>query len=211
MKIKENLFQYFEKAGTKIQYKPSEIIYMQEDRADSFYLITKGRVRVFFVLPSGKEVTYAILKRGSIFGESSISPNSVRPTTVFAVDDVELIACKLDQLYPYLTESKELTISLLQMLTERLDAVSESLRQAHTYNRFEKVAAFLLQCLNTQETDADTPSVSYSHQEISTFVGLSHVTTSNVLKSFEKKGLLKLQYGYIEILDINGLKKIVKT
>ena len=37
MKIKEELFHYFEKVGTKIKYSPQEIIYMQEDDANSLY------------------------------------------------------------------------------------------------------------------------------------------------------------------------------
>ena len=61
MKIKEELFHYFEKAGTKIKYSPQEIIYMQEDDAKNLYLITKGRVRIYVMNPTGEEVTLEII------------------------------------------------------------------------------------------------------------------------------------------------------
>ena len=51
MKINENLFHFFEQAGTKVIYHPNDIIYMQEDDSTNLYLILKGRVRVFNINP----------------------------------------------------------------------------------------------------------------------------------------------------------------
>ena len=64
MKISENLFHYFEKAGTKVKYHPNDIIYMQEDDSTNLYLILKGRVRVFNINPMGEEVTFEFLEKG---------------------------------------------------------------------------------------------------------------------------------------------------
>ena len=77
MKIKENLFHYFEQAGTKVIYHPHDIIYMQEDDANSLYLILRGRVRVYVMTSSGEEVTLEIIDRGRIFGESSFIQKDV--------------------------------------------------------------------------------------------------------------------------------------
>ncbi len=207
LKISENLFHYFEQAGTRMTYHPQDIIYMQEDDANSLYLITKGRVRVYLMTSSGEEMTLEILGKGRIFGESSFFQNALRPTTVTAIGDVELIACQLDHLYPYLSQSKELTISLLQLMSQTCDHVTLLLKKAYTYTRQEKIASFLLE---QNLIDNEGKQISYSHEEIASLVGLSRVTVTKVLNDFAKKGYIRVAYRKINIIDRNGLVSILK-
>lgn len=211
MKIKEELFHYFENAGQKLTYHPQDIIYMQEDDANSLYLITKGRVRVYILTSLGEELTFEVLEKGRIFGESSFLQNSSRPTTVTAITDVELIACKLDDLYPYLSESKELTVSLLQLMSQTCDYISSLLKKAYTYDRYEKVASFLLEQTMTDNPDKGiiNHTIPYSHEEVATVVGLSRVTTTKVLNEFAKKGYIINEYRHIKVINKEALEELL--
>lgn len=205
MKINENLFPYFEQAGHKEIYHPHDIIYMQEDDTTCLYLIITGKVRVYHITSQGEEITYDILDRGIIFGESSFFQNALRPTTVTATTQVELISCHLDELYPYLTKSQELSIALLQHMSQRCDHVTTLLKRAYTYNRFEKMASFLL-----EQPHQNIPyTIPYTHEEISTIVGLSRVTITKVLKDFEKKGYIQNKYKKIIVIDPLKLKTVI--
>lgn len=201
MKINENLFHYFEKAGSKVTYHPHDIIYMQEDDANSLYLITKGKVRVYLINENGDEVVLEIIDKGRIFGESSFIQNSSRPTTVSAITDVELISCQLDNLYPYLSESKDLTVSLLQLMSHTCDYLSRAVKKAYTYNRYEKIAAFLL------EQTIESNIVPYTHEEIASIVGLSRVTTTKVLNEFVQKEYIENKYKKIKVIN----KKVLSS
>lgn len=211
MKIKEELFHYFAKAGTKIKYHPQDIIYMQEDDANSLYLITKGRVRVYIMNSTGDEVTLEIIEKGRIFGESSFMQNSIRPTTVQAITEVELIACHLNDLYPYLNESKELTISLLQLMSQTCDYLSSLVKKAYTYNRYEKVASFLLEQTITNNPDKDiiNDTLPYTHEEIASLVGLSRVTTTKVLNEFANKKYIINEYKKITVINKKALSQLL--
>lgn len=212
MKINENLFHFFEEAGHKVIYHPHDIIYMQEDDSTSLYLILKGRVRVFNINSLGEEMTFEILERGRIFGESSFFQKSLRPTTVMAINEVELISCYLNDLYPYLSESPELTISLLQMLSHTCDYVTSLLKKAYSYNRYEKIASFLLEQTMFDNVDKGIVhnTLPYTHEEIATIVGLSRVTVTKVLNDFVKKGYIKTKYRKIMIIDKKGLSQLLK-
>lgn len=207
VKIKTELFHYFEKVGMKRRYQAKDIIYMQEDDAKYLYLITKGRVRVFDIASNGKEITYDVLDQGRIFGESSFFQNAYRPTTVTAVNDVELILCQLEDLYPYLHESHELTISLLQMMNETCNHVTKLLRWAQTYDRYEKVAAFLLDLTAQDNVHKDIIDgvIPYTHQDIACSTGLSRVTVTKVLNQFAQENYIKIRYGKIKVTDREGL------
>lgn len=212
MKINEQLFPYFLKAGKLKKYGAKDVIYMQEDASNSLYLLLKGRVRVYAVLSTGDELTYEILEKGRIFGDSSFFKNTPRPTTVSCVNDVELVECQLDDLYPYLSQSKDLTIALLQTLSENCDHLTSLLKRAYYYDRYEKVASFLL-----EETKEDNPergifdaTLPYTHEELAMVIGLSRVTTTKVLNKFKKKNYINLAYKKIQVIDRDGLKSEIK-
>ncbi len=212
MKIEKELYPYFYKAGQVVHYKPSDIIYMQEDVSHNLYLIIKGRVRVYIVFDNGDEITYEILDEGRIFGDSSFFSNSPRHTTVSAINDVELISCTLENLTPYFKESHELTIALLSLMSYTCDYLSQLLKRAYTYNRYEKIASYLLE--QTQKDNINKNiihnTLPYTHQEISTVVGLSRVTTTKVLNEFQKKGYIKIQYKKITVLNKEALSRLLR-
>ncbi|MCD7894460.1 MAG: Crp/Fnr family transcriptional regulator [Erysipelotrichaceae bacterium] len=203
MKISDALFPYFMRAGQQIHYHKNDMIYMQQDDAQNLYVIIGGRVRVFIVNAMGDEVNLTTLSKGEIFGDSSFLQNSYRPTNVQAVRETELISCQIDDLYPYLTESKELTISLLSMLTQNCNYLSSLVKKAYTYNRYEKVAAFLV------EQAATSQIITYTHEEIGYTVGLSRVTVTNALNSFAKKGYIENKYRKIIVKDVSGLAQLL--
>lgn len=203
MQISKQLIPYFEKAGTTITYHAQDIIYMQQDDAKQLYIITKGRVRVFIVNTMGDEVTLEVINRGRIFGESSFVQNANRPTTAQAVTDVELISCQLDALYPYFKESQELPIMLLQLMSHTCDHLSSMLKKAYTYDRFEKVAAFLVEQTTHQNV------ITYTHEDIATTIGLSRVTITKVLNEFAKKGYIENKYRRIIVKDRDELSKLL--
>lgn len=197
MKISENLFDYFKQAGTLIKYQPSDIIYMQEDATNNLYLILKGRVRVFLVSKDGQEITLDIIDQGRIFGESSFLLNTSRPVCVSAIDDVELISCNLETLYPTILESKELTLAIMRLLSSTNDHLTNQVKKAYFYNRHEKIAAFLL--------EQNKKTISYTHEEIASLTGLNRVTVTKILNDFNQYGWIDLAYRKIIITDRNQL------
>lgn len=207
IKIPDELYCYFEKVGRSIKYHKDEIIYMQDDNATSLYLIKKGRVRVYYVSKDGNEATLEIIEKGRIFGESSFIQQSKRPTTVSAINDVELISCSLEDMYPYLSQSKELTILLFQLLSSTCNHLSTLLNQSYFSNRYEKVANFLLQqtIVANKDKNISEDCIPYSHEEIALCVGLNRVTITKILNYFSNLGYIKLKYKKVIILDRQAL------
>ena len=165
---------------------------MQDDHADELCLVLKGRVRVYHITKNGDEINYDVLDKGRIFGESSLYENAYRPTTVSAINDVEIITCHLEDLYPYLSSSLDLTITLLKMFNDNCNHLTQLLKWAQTYDRFEKVAAFLyeLSATNNIEKNLLFGDIPYTHQEIADSLAISRVTVTKVLNQFKEKGLI---------------------
>lgn len=84
-----------------------------------------------------------------------------------------------------------------------MNHLSYSLHSFRFLNRYQRIASFLL-----TETGADNPDkeieeqcLPYSHEEIAMCLGLARPTVSQVLKEFERDGLLRCGYRKVCILD----------
>ena len=209
MRIRDEQFDMFEAVGQLLHYRAGELIYMQQDSADILYLIRKGRVRVYLSTESGEEVTLEIVEKGRIFGESSFVQDACRPTTVSAVTDTELVACRLSELGPALCGSWELTSALLQMMSDTCDYLSRLVKRAYLYDRRERLAAFLL-----EQTAVDNPdkgivdgALPYTHEDLALVVGLSRVTVTRLLGEFQRQGWVECGYRKIRVRDREGLRQ----
>ena len=211
MRIGEEKFGVFESVGRVLRYRPGELIYMERDAADTLYLIRRGRVRVYLGTESGEEVTLEILEKGRIFGESSFIQNACRPTTVSAVTDTELVACRLAALGPALQSNWELTRALLQMMSDTCDYLSRLVKRAYLYDRRERLAAFLLELTAADDPDKDIRdgALPYTHEDLALVTGLSRVTVTRVLGEFQRAGWVECGYRKIRVRDRAGLGQVL--
>ncbi|MED4730934.1 Crp/Fnr family transcriptional regulator [Aneurinibacillus migulanus] len=213
IKVPESLYTYFEQAGNGVRIQAGEHIYMQGEQANRLYLIKKGRVRVYYISADGEELTLEIVEKGRIFGESSFLYQSTRQTTVDAVNGVELVSCTLEDLYPYLSQSKELTLILFQLLSNTCWHLSHQLKRSTFYDRYEKVASFLLDetAYPNKDKAISENCIPYSHEELAVCLGLNRVTVTKVLNDFKQKGWINLQYKKVIILNRKALSALIKS
>jgi CRP-like cAMP-binding protein/Fe-S-cluster-containing dehydrogenase component len=73
-----------------LRFSPGQIICRQGDRADSFYLVRIGFVKVSQAHPGG-DMILAYLSRGDYFGETGLLNGDVRTATCSALDHVEVV------------------------------------------------------------------------------------------------------------------------
>src|SRR5213083_3208357 len=63
-------------------YEFGDVIVKQDDQADSFYVLTRGRARALKIKPNGEEIPLGVLKPGDSFGEAALSEGGTRNATV---------------------------------------------------------------------------------------------------------------------------------
>ena len=210
IKIPEELYHCFEAAGYRQHYEANEDIYMQGDDAGRIYFIRKGRVRAYYVTSQGRELTYEIIEKGRIFGESSFLSQCARPVCVAAVTQVELMACDLNQLYVYMEQSPGLMQIMLQLLSNTCNHLTAQLRRITLYDRYQRIASLLLS--ETAAPDYDrgitSSSIPYTQEDLALILNLNRVTVNRVLSEWKKKGIVTDSYGKITILTRTSLEAL---
>ncbi|MEG0296594.1 MAG: Crp/Fnr family transcriptional regulator [Clostridium sp.] len=206
--ITSNFFKVFEEAGMLKKYKKNEIIYFQDDKADNFYLIKSGRVRVFLISPEGTELTIEILRQGKLFGESSYFSYGSRLTSVSSATDVELISVSLNDLYPHLTNNPELMVQMFHLMSLSIQNLSIQVNSMAFLSSDKKLAQLLIRLgIHFKKNQNDTSYIiDYSHEEIAQLIGSCRVTVTKFLNIFQESGFVSLGYKKIEIIDEHALK-----
>lgn len=202
-------FPLFRSIGHVRHLPPLTPIYMQDDPAANFYLITCGRVRAFTLSSTGKEITLEVLDKGRIFGDSSFLNGTRRSVTMEAVTESEIVSCQTAEIIRLCHQSEELMMLIFQHMTETCNYLTHQITRLVSYNSEQKIADFLLcESENRGQTCPGTV-LPYTHEEIAQSVSLNRVTVTRVLLDFKASGLIDCQYGGIRILKRNVLQEIL--
>src|ERR1700758_1379323 len=72
-------------------YEFGDVIVKQDDPADSFYILTRGRARALKIKPDGEEIPLGVLKPGDSFGEAALAEGGTRTATVRCSTAVDVL------------------------------------------------------------------------------------------------------------------------
>src|SRR4051812_19777866 len=96
-------------------YDFGDVIVRQDDPADSFYILTRGRARALKTKPDGEEVPLGALKPGDSFGEAALADGGTRNASVRCSTAIDLLRIdrsdflELIQYHPEMKRYIELT------------------------------------------------------------------------------------------------------
>jgi CRP/FNR family transcriptional regulator len=100
-------------------------------------------------------------------------------------------------------------VEMFAFMAQRIRILSIQVYSMAFLSADKKVAHILVQLgtyFKAKETDSFY-TIDYTHQEISELIGIARVTTTKVLKLFEKQGWISLEYRNINVLDEMALKQ----
>ncbi|MBI4342636.1 MAG: cyclic nucleotide-binding domain-containing protein [Candidatus Omnitrophica bacterium] len=102
-----------------VEYKKGEIIYREGERAEGFYIVSSGRLRVFSVV-DGREDTVTVLHNGDSFGEMSLLLGENHSATVQAINDTFVLHLAKQDFEDVINRIPSLVLYLSRLLSKRL-------------------------------------------------------------------------------------------
>lgn len=202
--VPEKDFPLFEKNGMRKTYREGENIFSANDRADYVYLVVSGRIRVYAITANGGEITFEVLRKGRLFGDSAFLTHAIRRVSICAVTDTVLIQSDPQQMIHVLCDHPDLLKLVLEHLSETTNELTHQIIRFTTYNSQMKVADFLL-----ENTTKKNPDMTYTQEEIAVSLSMNRVTVTRIMRAFKEKGWIDYSYGLVTVLKRNELKKLL--
>ncbi len=207
---KETL-EKIEKIGTRKKYAKNEVILVEEEAGNALFVIVKGKVKVGRGSSDGREVILTLLSDSDFFGEMAILDGLNRSATVTAIEDTELFLIQRNEFLSLLHDYPEISIALLQELTQRLRAADMKIKALTLKDAEGKVATVLLQLADEigkiKQGKVEIEKLPLQ-QDLANMAGTSRETISRTIHGFAKKGLVELEGSKLMILNYEKFKEM---
>ena len=109
-----------------VNFKRGDYIFREGDVSDVMYMIHKGRVQISKGMGSFDE-KIRILEEGEFIGEMAVINSKPRSASAIALDDCILIKMDRDSFNETIKKNHEFSVSVIQLLSERLRETDELL------------------------------------------------------------------------------------
>jgi CRP/FNR family cyclic AMP-dependent transcriptional regulator len=180
------------------QHPKNSIIINEGDDTSSFYIILEGRVKVYLSDESGKEVILNIQGEGEYLGEVALLDEGPRSASVATVEDSRFAVLNRQSFIECISENPQLSLKIMQGLTQRLRALSENVRSLALMDVYGRVARLLLELA----VDRDGEKViedRLTQNEIAARVGASSKMVGRIMQDLKKGGYVRKQGKYLSI------------
>jgi len=195
----------------KRSYYIGNMILMEDEYGDTFFAITKGKVKVTRISLDGKEVIFAFFGEGEFFGEISLLDREPRSANVIALEDTDVLMLKREDFIKFLEEYPEIAMSLLSQMAKRIiksDEQIESLSLKRADHRIGKVLLRLADDSGTMRKGIIQVNNVPFTKDIAKMAGTSRETASRVMKLLVEKELIQRENRKLLIMDYTQFRRV---
>lgn len=193
-------------AGSKDLNK-GEILFVEGDEGDGFYIVISGRVKIFKESPEGKEVIIHICGPMDHFGQVAVYAGRTFPASAQAMADSKLVFLPRREFRELIKRKPDLALSMLSSLSMRIRHVTSQLESIALKEVPGRLAAYLIYLQEQQESKSEL-ELHISRGELASFLGTIPETLSRIMAKLEEEGLVRVQKRTLEILDMEKLEEL---
>lgn len=209
--LDESALDKIAQIGNRKNFKKDSVVLFEHESGSALFIIIEGKVKISRVSDDGKEVILTILSDSDFFGEMAILDGLTRSANVTSMEDSELFIIQRSDFIDLLKNHPEVSIALLQELTQRLRAADMKIKSLSLKDAEGKVATVILQLADDvgkiKQGTVEIEKLPFQH-DLANMAGTSRETISRTLHSFAKKGLVELDGSKLRILNYEKFKEL---
>lgn len=168
--------------------------------------VVDGLVKMTSVTPEGKTTTFTGVTSGGWFGEGSLLKDRTRKYDVVTLRESRVAYMPRATFEWLLDTDIGFNRFLLMQLNERLAQFIAMVEYERLLEPDARVARSLAGLFNPILYPDQATEVQLSQEELGYLSGVSRQRANQALKKLEDAGLVKIEYGRIRILDLDGLR-----
>jgi CRP/FNR family transcriptional regulator, cyclic AMP receptor protein len=190
---------FFAKSSKRIpqtSYRNGEVIFVEDDLADSVFCVAQGTVKCSATSRDGKEGVVGIFKAGDFFGEECVIGQLKRAMTATALTSCSVSKIEKTVMLRMLREDPRLAELFISYLVDRHGRYQDDLVD-HLFNKSEKRLARsllrLAQSSNDNEATLTLPRI--SQEALAVMVGTTRPRINYFMNKFRQLGLIEYEGG----------------
>lgn len=199
-------------AAKIVRLEPGQQLFLQGNPEHSLYAVISGGISISRQREDGKEALLTIIDAPNWFGEITLFDRGCRTHDAIAVNKtvlLEISGTALDQIFNEDPSYWQYFGQLLILKMRTLLDLCEDMALLSNAQRLAK-RLLLIAMSNGEVIGSSKRVVELQQEQLAMMLFITRQTTNHILKNLERLGLIKVIYGKIEILDIEGLQHYVE-
>jgi CRP-like cAMP-binding protein len=209
--LNDATIEQISKIGVRKSFKKDSVVMFEHETGSALFVIVEGKVKISRVSEDGREVILSILNDSDFFGEMAILDGFARSANVTAMEDSEIYIIQRNDFIALLQDHPEISIALLNELTQRLRAADLKIKSLSLKDAEGKVASVILQLADDigkiKNGAVEIEKLPLQH-DLANMAGTSRETISRTFHSLVKKGLIELKGSKLRILNYEAFKEL---
>lgn len=192
-------------AAKTSNFHKGETIFSDGTKADAFFLVAKGKVKVYKVSPDGMQHILHIHIPGDPVAEAAIFDAMSYPASCTALEDTTLIRIGREGFIDLLKAHPELSLKIMSGYSKRLRQFVAQLEELSLKDVKTRLAGHLL-ANSSIENGQTIYRLGYTKKELASLIGTIPETLSRALAFLKQKKLIIEKGNLIHIPDPEELK-----
>lgn len=182
--------------GVTCHFSTGALVQQKGDDGDGFWLVKSGTVSLCRFTAEGDVTVFGVLGSGDLFGELAYFAGVTRQVDVVADEDATLVRINAVLIERLLASEPEFARWLLKSLSNQLRVLIDQIDGERQLSAHQRMVRLLVDLTRREGVD-----LKISQQRLGELIGVSRVTSGQILRGLARQRLIKLQYGRITICD----------
>jgi CRP/FNR family transcriptional regulator len=191
-------------------YARGDVIFREGDASEAFYTVVNGRVKVFKMLPSGKDVILEIFGSGDPLGAIAAYEGRPFPASAMALEETTCLLLPRRDFFALLEQHPSLVRGLLHGMTQRLIELTNRVAQLSGGKVEARLARLFLKLADgsgRSERGGVFVPLALSRQELADMTGTTIETCIRVMSRWGKDDVIRTEKDGFLVLDREALEE----
>jgi len=184
-----------------------ELLFSDGERAEGFFVVLEGKVKVYKLSAEGKERILHIVHPGGTFAEAAIFGNGLYPACAEALAPGKLLFLPKDGFLGLLNGNSRIAINMIAGLSKFLRQFAQQIEELTFKDVPSRLASYLLELSKGRKTTVELP---ISKSQLASNLGTVSETLSRTLRKLSDDDLIQVSGKQVTILDFERLEELAE-
>ena len=205
--VTEEDLQQLLRIGRSREYEKGELLFSEGDPATGFYVLGRGKVKIYKLSPEGKERILHIVHPVATFAEAAIFGDGLYPAYAEPLETSTLVFFPKRDFLDLLQKQGRIAINMIGGLSRFLRQFASQVEEL----TFKDVPARLARYVLDLAGGADSITLPISKSQLASNLGTVSETLSRTFRKLSDDDIIRVQGKTIEILDADRLADLAES
>ncbi len=201
--LPEQLSQAIIERSVQREVAAGALVYATGDTVNGQFAVLSGEVRLVANANDGKHILYRVLPPGAWFGHLSVLDQQPRFQDAVATAPATILHLPMTAFNSIISEEPRHILHFSQLICQDIRVAMSMLAEMKAMPLPSRVAQVLLQTCDVHASESE--GCKLTQESLAAMVGTSRQTVNRVLRRFENRNLIRVEYGRVVVCDPSRL------